>query len=620
MDRPSRCGGRGEWVETETGFMAVIDDLSLVESLSQRQAVDRWGIGTAYQYLKSIRDQSPAESLKGFGDESKWDKELADAASRLTYCDPFMEVKSFNDGSGITAGAIMEYDAVLSSRRKDRDGDVLETKGLLIDAKMPLLWQHLQLQPIGKHVTVLSQDDDLVVCKFAIADTALGRDAATLTRFGALRKSHGFKPLAGEVEPIEILKNAKGEILLNDKGQPIVRGWHVKKASVYEGSLVSIPSNVDGNVLRMYEKQFDGLATAYSRELLHDPLVKHWAKGIYDKRPVAVPGIDLVVKSGEKCVQWNPVESRWQDVETKRFVAARDANTEKKDMSTKEASMKCPSCGTANDMSGVPDGVDLSKRKCSSCGKPMAAEKAASDLDTKAGRTLSSANEERLRKAKEAIESILDDAGLNESDMEKALKKIAAGLAGDVVLSGGGKSHVETLAAKTVADLSVKSAWDDTYGDYLPGSYEAISDQLSRNAINYLLAKQKISTSDGYCRSLATFPTQAVICCRVSGVGKYLTMCFRIDYTVDADGKATFTGEPAEVEVRQTVVEKSAASTPDGMAAKSLTSLSRLVAAKIATADGSGGEVETALKMIDNARATLLANERGFDFLSLIGQ
>lgn len=600
-----------------------ISELSLVESLAERQAIDRWGIGTAYQYLKAIRDESPSEAVKSLGDDTKWDRELADAASRLTYCDPGMEVdaKSISDGSGITAGAILEYDAVLSSRRKDRDGDVLETKGLAIDAKMPLLWQHLQLQPIGKHVVVLSQDDDRVVCKFAIADTALGRDAATLTRFGALRKSHGFKPMAGEVEPIEVLKNAKGELLLNDKGQPIVRGWHVKKANVYEGSLVSIPSNVDGNVLRMYEKQFDGLATVFSRDMLRDPLIKHWAKGIYDKRPVTVPGMDLVVRSGGVSVQWNPVAGRWQDVETKRFVAARDASTEKETMATKEASMKCPACGTANDMSGVPDGVDLSKRMCSACGKPLSAGKSAGGVSTKAGRAISAANEEKLRTAMEAIKAILDDAGLNDTEMEKAAKRIAAGLAGDVVLSGG-KSHLETLAAKAIESLSAKSAWDDSYGDELPGSYESIAAQLSGQAMNYLVAMQKLSGSSGYCRSIATFPDSAIICCRVPGSpgSDYSSRCFRIAYTVDGDGKAKFTGDPVEVEIKPAITEKAFAFPPDALQTKSLSALARMVAARIVTADGSGGEVETALKTIDQARATLLASERGFDFLSLIGQ
>ena len=601
--------------------MPLYDVNDMVESFADRRTFDRWGIGTAAQYVKAIRDESPRDDVKRLGDDDKWNREIADASQRLTYCDVGMEVdsKSINDGAGISSGAILEYDAVLSSRRKDRDGDILETSGLAIDTKMPLLWQHLQLQPIGKHVAVLSQTEDLVTCKFAIADTALGRDAATLTRFGALRKSHGFKPIAGEVEPLEIVRKSNGEPMLNDKGQPIVRGWHVKKANVFEGSLVSIPANADGNVLRMYEKQFDGLATAFSRDLLADPLVKHWAKGIYDKRPVTVSGIDLAVKSGGREITWNPTAGRWQDVETKRFISAREV-TESDHMPTKAASMKCPHCGTANDMSGVPDGMDLTKRMCSSCGKPLGTEKGVGDVDTKAGRMISAANEERLRKAVEAINAILNDAGLNDDDMDKAAKKVAAGLAGDVVLSGGGKSIVETLAAKTLGGLSTKSIWDDSYGDELPGSYEAISSQLSKQAVPYLKASGAVDVSlDGYCRTLATFPTEAIVCCRVSGGGDYKTRCFRMSYAVDADGMAKFNGTPTEVEVKPTIIEKSLAvtTTPPDVTPKSLVSLAREVAARIVTADGTGGEVSAALDTITKAHATKKQMEEGFDFDSL---
>jgi hypothetical protein len=60
-----------------------------------------------------------------------------------------------------------------------------------------------------------------------------------------------------------------------------------------ETSLVSIPSNVDGSVLRIYEKEFDALCTAYSRNELKHDAVKHWAKAISDKRPVQVQGVTL---------------------------------------------------------------------------------------------------------------------------------------------------------------------------------------------------------------------------------------------------------------------------------------------------------------------------------------
>lgn len=594
-------------------------EYTLDQLLNSLAAAGLSGIGLASQYVKSIFDSTPQTELARLGSSEQWTKEIADAAMRTIYDDAAMEIKSFSDGTDITSGAVLEYDCVLSSRRRDRDGDILEPSGLTLDKSMPLLWQHLQLQPIGKHVKVLSQNEELLTCKFAIADTALGRDAATLTRFGALRKSHGFKPVPGQFEPLEVLKNEKGAVVLNDKGQPIVKGWHVKKANVYEGSLVSIPANADGNVLRVYEKQFDGLAAAFSRRLLETDVVKGWAKSLYERRPLSVPGIDLVVKSGGREVTWNPVAGRWQDISTKQFVATRDVK-ENETMATKAASVKCPHCGTANDLSGVPDGMDLTKQNCSACGKPLATEaKAVGNVTTKAGRSISAANESKLRAALDSLTAILDDAGLNDTEAEKAAKQIASGLSNDVVLGGKSISPIDGLAAKTIAGLSVKSCWDDTYGDELPGSYEAISAQLSRSAMTYLVASGAIEVgTDGYCRSIATFPTEVVMCCRVSTGGQYKSRCFRIAYTLDADGTAKFSGTPTEVEVKPVVMEKAFAGLVPALPPdESLLALARKAAAKIVTADGTGGEVAQATGIISQAYATLKQMQESGDLESL---
>ncbi len=217
-------------------------------------------------------------------DGDAWKKELDAAASRVCFSAPELSLdeKSINQSSGITDGAVMEYDCTLVPRTKDRDGDLVEPEGLMVDVRMPLLWQHLQLQPIGKHVRVLSQDKLALKCKFAIADIPLGRDAATLAKFGALRKSHGFLPV--ELEPFKRHDGA-------------ITGWHVKKASMLEGSLVSIPANAGSEIMQVYEKEFDGVCTAFSRSKLETPVVKQWAKGFFDKRPAMAPGVDLAAKT-----------------------------------------------------------------------------------------------------------------------------------------------------------------------------------------------------------------------------------------------------------------------------------------------------------------------------------
>ena len=254
-----------------------MDEKQLIESLGLRATSTRWGIGTAAQYVKSVEGCL-------FGDlcsVDDWRKAVKEAAGRLTWCDeemgdPDAVVKSVlekaaGSDSGLPDGLWMSFDCTLTSSRKDRDGDILDPSGMKVDGNMPLLWQHLPMQPIGRVLKVLEQSDDRIRVKFGIADTPLGRDAGTLVKCGCLRMSHGFKPF--EFEPVD------------QKSDGTPTGWHVKSGEIREGSLVSIPSNVDG------------IIDAYSEGGLTTPLVKSWAKSYYDSRPVQVPvNLDLTVK------------------------------------------------------------------------------------------------------------------------------------------------------------------------------------------------------------------------------------------------------------------------------------------------------------------------------------
>lgn len=241
---------------------------SLLASVKDRES-GRWGVRTAKDYLATFGLTAPP----GVDDPSLWPQHLTAAESKLVYANEDMTVLDAK-ASGLalekTEGSLLDFACVLTATTKDRDGDILESAGAELDPQMPLLWQHLPTQPIGKMVKKLSQDARDVRVHFAIANTTLGRDAATLAEFGALRLSHGFRPI--EAEPI--------------KGAS--HGWHVKRFATFEGSLVSIPSNVSGVI------------TAFSREKLHHPLVKSWAKAHADARPAAVvvpPAIDDI-KSG----------------------------------------------------------------------------------------------------------------------------------------------------------------------------------------------------------------------------------------------------------------------------------------------------------------------------------
>lgn len=224
------------------------------------------GILTADRYFRSIEGCFDGFCPVKFFDEAtpeQWAKELESATARLVYADDEMEVKDLGrSGASLSPGSVMDFDCIITSTLKDRDGDILESAGAIVDPKCPLLWQHIPLQPIGKLVSITAANSKTVQGRFAIADIPLGRDAAVLVEMQALRISHGFEPLA--YEPIE--KDGR---------------WHITKFNVLEVSLVSVPSNVDAVI------------TAFSRDKLHSPLIKGWAEKAYRDRPVQGKGYEV---------------------------------------------------------------------------------------------------------------------------------------------------------------------------------------------------------------------------------------------------------------------------------------------------------------------------------------
>lgn len=232
-------------------------------------------ITTALPYVKT---------MSGFTAVGDWEKTLAEAGERLTFSDPGARVKSISEDR-YPQGAILVYDAILSTSRKDRDGDIVRTDGMRLEEEMPLLWQHVWAQPIGKMLGIVEQNSNHVIAKYAIADTELGRDAAKLVRLGALRKSHGFFPVPGKFEPLESTKRADGSVKIS--------GYDIKACDVYESSLVSIPANAGARVLRHYEKEADAVFKAVEEKMLECDAVKSWAKGLYDNRQRFFAGADF---------------------------------------------------------------------------------------------------------------------------------------------------------------------------------------------------------------------------------------------------------------------------------------------------------------------------------------
>lgn len=215
------------------------------------------GIALASDQLSFIRGSDSglwSQKLSG----KSWDSVVEDAQSKLVFTNGMVQKRQANAGlpTERTPDSIADIALIVTTSNEDRDGDLLEAKGAEIDPAAPLLWQHFWAEPIGKFVGILEQNRKRVRAHVAIANTMLGRDAATLAKFGALRVSHGFIP-----SDYEERKSSDGR-----------SAFHVKKYKIIEISLVSIPSNVEAAI------------EAFVDEKLFHPGVRNWAKSLHDNR------------------------------------------------------------------------------------------------------------------------------------------------------------------------------------------------------------------------------------------------------------------------------------------------------------------------------------------------
>lgn len=166
------------------------------------------------------------------------------AASTLTYNNPEMVVQDvYADAkTGFEAeyeielpkNTLMVFKHVLTTPRKDRDGDILRTEGAKPDPKMLLLWQHVHTLPIGKALKVLKHTSKTLEMLSAIIDiNELAHDAAVMIDNKMGRFSHGFRALSF-CDMKEEVGSSTGS-----------NGFDVKEFEIMEESLVSVPSNVD---------------------------------------------------------------------------------------------------------------------------------------------------------------------------------------------------------------------------------------------------------------------------------------------------------------------------------------------------------------------------------------
>lgn len=309
--------------------------------------------------IPCLEDGVCASSQK---DLSSWKSHLATISKRLEWLDDSMLVTArkrlkflpvnaegkpaasgavlLADGSPLvsTPGALMDFECVMTTTQQDREGDVLEAAGAELDERMPLLWQHLPNFPIGRYVRTTFRDELHVRIQNAISDTLLGRDAAVLVEFEALRISHGFVPI--EVEEIPAGPGDPAEAV----------SFHVIRYKVLESSLVSIPANEGATI------------TAFSRGKLFHPVVKSYAESLRRKLPKQVTSGFASDAHAEEA-----------NVKPKK----RTCPTVKKLTKGSASKAQCPNNSgiTLSDDYGCPEmyqSAKSGKDKCSGCSKPIA--------------------------------------------------------------------------------------------------------------------------------------------------------------------------------------------------------------------------------------------------------
>lgn len=451
----------------------------------QKRAFTGSGIGTAGDYVSTVLAATEAAGFcRQFPGKSAADfRTMLKAASekfvhRPNVLTPLASVTKAKRGgqvetfgtpvrknaNALTATSVMDFENILTTKGQDRDGDILHPKGGKVDPSAPLLWQHIPTEPIGKLVQVVEQDDDHIKTHCAIADTALGNDAAALVEFGALRISHGFKPL-------------KWKALSDEGDSGMITGWEVEEFEVMEISLVSVPANV-GAVI-----------TAFSKQKLHSPLIKSWANRLYDERPA-------LVRSG--------FGGGWKGAKTSPVVVNVNVNDGGKKSK--------PDTAKGKKEDDKDDDEDKKPKKEEGKEEPKTEEKPKDDAaEGKAGNLLSEvaqraadmgedeslSNEVRARC--NVVAGILSDVG---ADITRAMEQISA-FAENQDLAGLAGAHGEMIAGcgkrlqRAAAELASLLQASDDLEEGAAGAVQEMAESIGAALSGIIPAGQEQDSSEG---------------------------------------------------------------------------------------------------------------------------
>jgi hypothetical protein len=482
----------------KTPAMTELDEEQIQELLlkrvrlrNQKRTEFGYGISTADRFVKTIQECVGTEACYKFTakKQTSFNDILRKAAKTLVYSNADMEleeklvesganISSKFDGLVLPKNTLMVFRHVLTTPRKDRDGDILRTQGALPDPKMLLLWQHVHTLPIGKMLQIHEHTSKkLSVISCIIDMNELCHDSAVMVDNGMGRFSHGFRALqfsemkAEESEPTD------------DGG-----GFDVKRFEIMEESLVSVPSNADAETQEIILDLVEG-------GKLHSPMMKTIGKEIRNKRSTRIPvTVDLNLKINGKEIsseeqpgtKSKACKAGCKCGASKEADAADDkaSDSDDKEMKPKpdEDVATCPKCDKPLDANGkckcgyeakesdkddeeseddddekMADNINNDMTdphgECPKCGKDLDIQgrcacgyhqpgKSAKGngeiwLRTKAGRVLSKANENAIKEAMDLLNDMEDYDGLPRPcksmcrDVKRSLKAVLDSLGAD---------------------------------------------------------------------------------------------------------------------------------------------------------------------------------------------
>ncbi len=488
--------------------------IGLIRQRKSKQTQWRYGITTADTYVRTLQEcigSDKSYRLMSRGNVGV-DDLLRKASNTLVYSNPDMdfgeEEFSALDGSvpgmELPKNTLMAFKHVLTSSRKDRDGDVLHSDGASIDPKMLLLWQHVHTMPIGKAVRVIEQTPNRLVMVSAIVDmNELCHDSAVMVDSGMGRFSHGFQ--ASEFKEI---KAADGK----------ASGFDVKKFEILEESLVSVPANPDAETQEVILDLVEG-------GKLKSSMLREIGRNIRKNRTLQIPGIEIKYR-----------EKRGEE----------------------EKEIVCNSFGdlkAAADMGLIGGESNANRPGDGSKTSGGGTEKEPTGTSEKADGKQEDGDEEEESGDKKMSCTECDYKGPPNDDGE--CPKCGAPMK-EAKDDEEGKEEEEKSKSGWLRSMKLEMVGDQTlpYGTSIQNSFENISTSLRSVVEPFLVASGIPIGEKDWVWIVGTLPEKVVVCVERRGVAKkeYYQIPWKMDKNVP-----TLVGDPKSVEIISTteILEKS---------------------------------------------------------------